>query len=281
MGWKDRDWYRDESAPAKIGALSAVTWVIVVTLLAYFVQLFGLHWLKWDPVQEGLALVPSDVLDRFRVWQLVTSMFLHDPYDAWHVAVNMLFLAMIGPATERRIGPGRFLVFYLLAGIVGGLAYSAVGMFTEPRMPAIGASGAVMGVVVYFTFLYPWEIILFLFIFPMKAMYATLIYVGWDLYGLVREPTFGSGVAHTAHLGGALFGFLYYRFGDRWVGRAGGSRSQQAKRAAEKVDMDMLELQFQVDALLQKVKEQGLAALTEQERAFLKDASEKLGRTLI
>lgn len=282
MSWKDRDWNREEAPPGgRVGSLTAVTWIIVATVLAYLVQLFAVHSLHWDPIKNGLALAPSDVLDRFRLWQLVTSLFLHSTWDPLHVAVNMLFLGMFGPATERRIGASGFLLFYLLAGVVAGIAYCAVGMFTNPSVPAVGASGAVMGVVVYFTFLYPWEIILFMFMFPMKAMYATAIYVGYDLYSFVRQPSMDSGVAHSAHLGGALFGYLYYRFGDRWARMARQSRRRQAAGDAAKVDMEMVELQFQVDALLQKVRNEGLTALTEHERTFLKDASEKLGRTLM
>ena len=282
MGLKDRDWYKDAPPPdGRVGSLTAVAGIIVATVLAYLVQLFAVHWLRWDPIKNGLALAPSDVLDRFRLWQLVTSLFLHSTWDPWHVAVNMLFLGMFGPATERRIGASGFLLFYLLAGVAAGIAYCAVGMFTNPSIPAVGASGAVMGVVVYFTFLYPWEIILFMFIFPMKAMYATAIYVGYDLYSFVRQPTMDSGVAHSAHMGGALFGYLYYRFGDRWARMTRQGRQRQATGASAKVDMELVELQFQVDALLQKVRTQGLTALTEPERTFLKDASEKLGRTLL
>ncbi len=282
MGLKDRDWYKEASPPAgRVASISAVTWIIVATVLAYFAQLFALHWLQWDSIRHGLALVPTEVLDRLHLWQLVTSLFLHSTGDAMHVAVNMLFLGMFGPATERRIGARAFFLFYLLAGVAAGIAYCGVGMFTSPSMPAVGASGAVMGVVVYFTFLYPWEIILFLFMFPMKAMYATAIYVGYDLFRFVQQPTIETGVAHSAHLGGALFGFLYYRFGDRWARLSRQSRGRQETRTAAKLDMELLELQFQVDALLQKVRTEGLSALTEQERTFLKDASEKLGRTLM
>lgn len=281
MSWKDRDWYKEHSsASPRIGSFSAVTWVILVTVLAYFAQLFAYHWLTWDPIRNGLALVPRDLVERLHVWQLVTSIFLHDTFSAWHIAVNMLFLVMFGPATERRIGPRRFLFLYLLAGVVGGLAYAAVGMATRAAMPVVGASGAVMGIVVYFTLLYPWEIILF-FVLPMKAMYATMIWVGLDIYGFVRQPMIESGVAHTAHLGGALFGYLYYRYGDRWSRLARQSRARQTRRAAGKIDMEMVELQFQVDALLTKVREEGLSSLTEEERVFLRNASEKLGRTLM
>ncbi len=282
MSWKDRDWNRENSPPGgRTASLSAVAGVIVATLLAYVVQLFAVHWLRWDPIRHGLALVPSDVLDRLQLWQLVTALFLHSDEDPLHVVVNMLFLGMFGPATEKRIGARMFLLFYLLAGVAAGIAYCAVGMFTGASIPAVGASGAVMGVVVYFTFLYPWEIILFMFMFPMKAMYATAIYVGYDIYGFVRQPTMDMGIAHTAHLGGALFGFLYYRFGDRWARLARQSRRRGATGPVAKTNMEMVELQFQVDALLQKVRDQGLTALTEHERTFLKDASEKLGRTLL
>lgn len=283
MGWKDRDWSRGDATPGappgRPGHAQATIALVVVTVLCYFTQLFLLHWAKWDPIARGLGCVPADVLGRLHLWQLVTALFLHSPSDAWHVAANMLFLAMFGPMAEQRVGRAAFLRLYLLAGIVGNLAYAGVGMATEPRIPAIGASGAVMGVMVYATLTHPWEVVSFLFLFPMKAIYVALLFVAYDLYRFAKMPAEQTGVGHVAHLGGAAFGFLAFRFGDRLaaLARGGGGRRD---RPREKADMELVELQFQVDALLDKVRLEGLTSLTEPERRFLREASERLGRPL-
>ncbi len=276
MGWRDREWSRDERDGRAFDPASAVTWIIVANVVCYFAEILFLS--SIDPTTaRALALCPADVARRGHVWQLVTSMFLHSPDDPWHVTINMLVLGMFGPPTEQRVGTRAFLGFYFAAGIAGGLAFVGVGLLTRPFVPAIGASGAVMGVVVYYTFLHPWETINIYGMFRARVVLVTTVWVGFEVMRFLKSPEGGEGVANSAHLGGALFGFLYYRFGDRVPGLL----KKRTRRAPLKVDMMFVGLQFQVDALLRKKQEQGVESLTEAEKQFLQDAGDKLGKRLI
>lgn len=143
---------------------------------------------------------------------LVTSLFLH---AGWlHVVGNMLYLFIFGPAVEERMGHLRYLCFYLAAGIAAGLAMVAMG--PESRVPVIGASGAIAGVLGAYFVLYPGGRILTLvpfFVIPqlvqIPAILYLLVWFAIQLYlGLVsgaRGPLVG-GVAWWAHVGGFFFG---------------------------------------------------------------------------
>jgi rhomboid family protein len=143
---------------------------------------------------------------------LLTSLFLHA--DWLHIAGNMLYLFIFGAAVEERMGHLRYLCFYLAAGIAAGLAMVAMG--PESRVPVIGASGAIAGVLGAYFVLYPGGRILTLvpfFLIPqlvqIPAILYLLVWFAIQLYsGLVagaRGPLVG-GVAWWAHVGGFLFG---------------------------------------------------------------------------
>lgn len=118
-----------------------------------------------------------------------------------------------GVALERIMGSRRFLYFYLLAAVGGSLGHAFVSAFLlhEPNLPALGASGAVSGVLVLFALMFPKENIYLFGIFPVPAIVGSMIFVGLDLWGLVQQSQ-GGGlmIGHGAHLGGAFFGVSYY-----------------------------------------------------------------------
>jgi membrane associated rhomboid family serine protease len=143
---------------------------------------------------------------------LVTALFLHG--GVLHLAGNMLFLFIFGAAVEMRFGPGRYLGFYLAAGVAGGLAM----VFIDPaaEVPVIGASGAVAAVLGSYFVLYPRARILtvlpfFIFIefVEVPAIAYLLLWFGWQLFAALQSRAFHSqagGVAWWAHIGGFLFG---------------------------------------------------------------------------
>lgn len=169
----------------------------------------------------------------FRPYQIVTHMFMHA--DFRHLLFNMLMLFFLGPLVEARWGPKRFLAFYLIAGL-GALGldyfvtYLELNYFGSANImqvygtPMLGASGAVFGVVTAMALLYPnVELYLFFIPFPVKAKYLISFYVVAELF--LAFSGMQTGIAHWAHLGGALFGAiltLYWNrkgFGsnfDRW-----------------------------------------------------------------
>ncbi|HEY8690131.1 MAG TPA: rhomboid family intramembrane serine protease [Chitinophagaceae bacterium] len=139
----------------------------------------------------------------FRPYQLVTHMFAHGGF--MHILFNMYALWMFGSVLERVWGPKKFLIFYLVCGLAAGLAQ----MFTMDLMgSAVGASGAIMGLLAAFAYLFPnVEFYILPFPFPIKAKYMVAIYAAIDLFGGLH-PGAADNIAHFAHLGGLVMGFI-------------------------------------------------------------------------
>ena len=158
----------------------------------------------------------------FRWWQPLTYMFMHGNF--WHIFVNMWALLMFGSALERAIGSKKFLIFFFVTGLGAllihfGIQYLQVQSLVKTgasaqqslvnilRTPTLGASGALYGVQIGYAMLYPndkWTLL-----FPpvtLKAKWFVLIFIGIELFTGVTGTM--DGIAHFAHLGGALFGFL-------------------------------------------------------------------------
>lgn len=139
----------------------------------------------------------------FRVWQLVTHMFMHGGF--MHLLFNMFGLWMFGAVLEQTWGPKRFLQFYLLSGLFAGLAHL---LLTSGIGYAVGASGAIMGVFAGFAYLYPNTPLFIMFIpIPIKAKWAIPGLMAIDVFGQIAQQP-GDNIAHWAHLGGALAGFV-------------------------------------------------------------------------
>ena len=162
----------------------------------------------------------------FRPYQLVTHMFMHG--GIFHLLFNMLALWMFGTMIEKVWGPKRFLVFYLVCGL--GAALAQMGSYTfdfwqidQLTLSAdnyeiyqtnlrigctVGASGAIMGVLAAFGYLFPnTKLFIMPIPFPVKAKWAILGIIALDVFGGVsRTPN--DNIAHFAHVGGALIGFL-------------------------------------------------------------------------
>ncbi len=170
----------------------------------------------------------------FRPHQLITHMFMHGSFT--HLFFNMIGLWMFGVALEHRYGAKRFLQFYILSGLGAAILHMGVLYFEmEPIMASyrqlpeemqlelindpyfkvniatLGASGAVFGCLAAFGYLYPNSIIMIDFLIPIKAKWMVLIYAAMELLLAVRNSA-GDTVAHFAHLGGALTGFLLVYF---------------------------------------------------------------------
>ena len=151
-----------------------------------------------------LGLWPIDH-ENFRPYQIFTHMFTHA--GIMHILFNMFSLWMFGRILESVWGPKRFLIFYLVCGIGAAAVHLAVQYFLGGYSYAVGASGAVMGVLVAFAYLFPNTELMLLFPpIPIKAKWLILIMIAYDLFGGLGRTS--DGVAHWAHLGGAAVGFL-------------------------------------------------------------------------
>jgi membrane associated rhomboid family serine protease len=148
---------------------------------------------------------------------MFTSMFLHG--GLWHLIGNMWFLWLFGDNVEDRMGPLGFLVFYILAGLFSGIAHSLVA--SSSLLPAIGASGAISGVMGAYFFLFPRaniQTVWFFFIFPQifyipAVFFLGIWFLGQVLSGVMTIGLQGAGIAFFAHIGGFVFGlFLVHLF---------------------------------------------------------------------
>lgn len=217
----------------------------------------------------ALALVPGAI--PWRPWTPITYMFLHA--DLFHLLFNMLGLFFFGPRLEAQLGGGRFLGLYLVSGLAG--AFLSI---VTPRVPIVGASGAVFGVFLGFARYWPRERVLIWGVLPVQAR----VLVG-AMTVLALLGGFGagqSGVAHFAHLGGFLGGWLYLR----WVeSRSAAARFRRAAAPAARpattdavsrwrgIDRSALHPinAEEVERMLAKLEAAGPQGLSAEERAFL------------
>ena len=175
--------------------------LIIINALVFFAQMaFDGETAK---ITTLLALWPLKTTF-FEPYQLVTHMFTHGGWG--HILFNMFALWSFGTTLERLWGPKRFLIFYLACGLAAGVAQL---FFSDA--PAVGASGAIMGLLAAFGYLFPnTELLVFPVPFPVKAKYFIAVIAAIDLFGGVYST--GSNIAHFAHLGGLAMGFLLVIF---------------------------------------------------------------------
>jgi membrane associated rhomboid family serine protease len=235
----------------------------------------------------------------FQVWQLITYQFMHGGFT--HILFNMFALWMFGIEIENLWGSKKFIYYYLLCGVVAGLFQ----IFLTPLLtglvgPTIGASGAIYGVLIAFGVLFPNRYIFLYFFIPVKAKYLITFLILIEFFAI--SP--GSNIAHLAHLGGALAGFIYIlldknsnaaiknifntsSFKIKKPYNPFGGISDSFKHKEENVqeakfyeinDEDKKEdiSQEQIDKILDKISQSGYQNLTDKEKKILFEASKKM-----
>ena len=259
----------------------------------------------------------------FHIYQFITYMFLHGGFT--HLLFNMFALWMFGSVIERVWGPKKFLFYYICCGVGAGftqelvqyITYSMEGIAAYQYVNAggvqmttdayinlwttIGASGAVYGILLAFGMIFPNERLFIIpFPFPIKAKWLIVGYIAIELFSAMSGP--GDGVAHMAHLGGMLFGFLLIRYWQKHpdssagFGRSRGqeffdnlkrkydARQNQQHMKAEHTSAPRRETdeeynarqrknQEEVDAILDKIRKSGYDSLTKEEKKKLFDQS--------
>jgi membrane associated rhomboid family serine protease len=201
---------------------------VVINIVKINIMVFFLWWISpfinpsfminnflvsWTGVVEG------------RFWTLITSVFSHNMF--FHIFINMYAFFGFGAVLENVLGSKRFLRFYLAAGMFASSSHVFVSAFLiqDPSLAALGASGAVSGVILLFSLMFPQERILLLGFIPIPALFASIVIVGLDVWGLIEQTRGGAlPIGHGAHLGGAVYGFIYYYFS---VKRGSGLRFHQ------------------------------------------------------
>ena len=299
--------------------------LLIINLIAFFatfvLQLRGVDLANVGGLHFFMA---SD----FHLYQLVTYLFLHANF--MHILSNMFGLWMFGCVIENVWGPKKFLFYYISCGIGAGLLQEiaqlgsfymtitaqdpsvsfgeifAIGQQLSHQLNAwttIGASGAVYAVILAFGMSFPNERLFIIpFPFPIKAKWFVLFYVAIEFFSALGSS--GDGVAHTAHLGGMLFGFLMIRYWNRHPSSGfDRGRGQQcfenlkrnfeqrqrqhqqnnnnhmhAERGSSKEDdrefnARKRQNQEEIDAILDKIRKSGYDSLTKEEKKKLFDAS--------
>jgi membrane associated rhomboid family serine protease len=217
---------------------------------------------------EKFMLVPAWILTR--PWTGVSYMFLHA--GMWHLLFNMLALYFFGPRLEAEIGGRRFLILYFLSGLMGG----ALSFVFTPYTAIVGASGAIFGVLIGYAHYWPKDQILIWGILPVEARWFVIIMTALSLFG-----GFGGSmddVAHFAHLGGFLGGWLYVKYLDR-VRRSELIPKEQAlpkPSASSMLRWSTIRRESlhevnreEFDRIMAKLKATGPESLTSREREFL------------
>lgn len=188
-----------------------VTVTIGINIAVFLIWQLGPENASVGEVMIRNFLTSWDGLLGGRVWTLVTSAYSH--FDLWHLVINMFVLWNFGVVLERQWGRQRFLTFYLVCSVVGSLAHclTSAWLIGSPERGALGASGAVCGVLMAFALQYPKARILLFGIVPVPALICVIGMAGFDIWGLINQTRGGGfGIGHAAHLGGALAGALLW-----------------------------------------------------------------------
>ena len=222
-------------------------------------------------------------------WTFLSYMFVHA--GLLHLLANMLMLYVFGTAVESRMGSRNFILYYLFCG-AGAAVFSLLLAGVMPVSAFIGASGAVLGVAVAFAYFWPdAELIVFPIPFPIKARTLVIGLVVLDVIASQLWPN--DGVAHLAHVGGAVFGYLFFR-----VQSFSGRQPPEPARTVERVVMvqsgaseperqtpitpmrprrriESDPVAAEVDRVLDKISEKGISSLTPAERRFLDEVAKQ------
>ncbi|GAB5439950.1 MAG: rhomboid family intramembrane serine protease [Fuerstiella sp.] len=272
---------------------TVTTRLILVTAGIFLLQLVTLPQNGSSPITEWLGLDRELLFRSGHVWRLLTYAFCHSEQHLMHVACNMLALFFLGRIVAQTVGQREFLWFYLVAAVFSGMvqATSLAAFSADPTL-VLGASGAVSAVFMLFALHYPRLKLLLFGVIPIEARWLLAAVVAYDGLGFLGlAPSIfvpeGSSVGHAAHLGGLVFGLLYFRWNmnlTRWWDRfAGRVRAAELPRHNLKIynptTQPELELSGKVDRILAKISREGEASLTPRERRILSQASEHLKST--
>lgn len=260
----------------QFGPGGSVTPVVRNLLIANAILFLGPALFNFDTVSlaRNFGFVPADVLGSGKLWQFFTYMFLHGSFG--HIFFNMLMLWMFGTTIERAWGSQPFLWYYIVCGLGGAITTWVTG--PGSTIPTIGASAAVLGLLLAYGMMFPDRQVYIYFLFPIKMKYLVWILAGLNMFAAFDGRQ--DGIAHFAHLGGMLFGWLYlkqdWRLGS--MGRkmrAHNARQKMAANArrAEQTGHDRDEQVREVNRILEKISREGMDSLSPEELRTLREAS--------
>lgn len=297
MGIYDRDYTQDRQFRIPFKKRSMVKTLLLVNIIVFIVngvlasgaRSSGLA--AFDPHGGGWGVFSVEKgIFGLQIWRVVTYQFLHSGF--FHLLGNMLGLFFLGPMVEERFGSRRFLAFYLIAGCGGAVLYTLLELLIPALLPGhfstelVGASGCFFGIVAALMVFNPSQTLRLLFL-PFEF---TVRQLGWFiliLAGLRVLVGDGNAGGEAAHLGGALFGWMFSRnpqwldFADRGISVIkparkkkfrvvdGGRKGAPKKRGAAPT-------RDEVDAVLDKIAKSGIGSLSAKEKTILEQARKDL-----
>ncbi|HEY6625936.1 MAG TPA: rhomboid family intramembrane serine protease [Ignavibacteriaceae bacterium] len=279
--------------------------LLIINVAVFFLQMIASNLMLggkplWYIMNMWFALNPISEGFNFQIWQLITYQFMHGGFS--HIFFNMFMLWMFGMEIENILGSKKFLTYYLICGVAAGLAQLFIApLFSTPAV-TIGASGAIFGVMIAFGMLFPERYIYLYFLIPIKAKYLIGFLFVLEIFWIGDA---GSNVAHLAHLGGALAGFLFilfdksidvplkrmlnisgYQRKDTFNNPFSGLSDKFKKRSQNIEEANYYDLnqkkegeeitQAEIDAILDKISQSGYQNLSEREKKILFEASKKM-----
>jgi membrane associated rhomboid family serine protease len=293
MGLHDRDYMRNDTRFAAWRPYRVTVWIIVINALLWFVYAGAVNWGSRGPlgvidrspglagfIHRHLVLHSAEVFGAFKLWQPFTAMWLHAPSGVGHVFWNMLLLFFFGRDLEVRLGSRRYLKLYLGGGLASTLAFVGFG-YLAGHGAALGASGAVYAVMVWIALAEPQRTIYLFFVLPVPLWAAVgLFMVGGEAVRLASDAaTAGAAVGHLAGAAWGLFFFRAFRgYGGELTGPGAWMVRLRRRRAAGRAleeDEAAEARRARVDRLLAKISAEGIGALSEEEKAFLQEASKR------
>jgi membrane associated rhomboid family serine protease len=255
--------------------------LIIANTVVFLLMWSRLVPLEWQSAHLGFR--GSEALKE--PWTIITYMFVHANF--LHVFINMLMLFFFGPPLEERWGGKEFIKYYMICG-VGAALFNLVTLALGSDLPIVGASGAIFGVMLAYALNWPDSLIWIYAIFPIKAKYLVLILGAISFFSAFSGSS--DGIAHFAHLGGLIVGFVYLKQGWRvgaWFGDKrkrfrrrklsvvpGGSGPGGTPKRSKEAEEEEKILKV-VDAILEKIAAHGLESLTREERRFLDEVSRR------
>jgi len=294
----DRHYMRDSYEPSRNGGVSVMAWLLSAIIAGFILQNVFLRWFNAGQFFDSFFALSPYGIATGKVWTLLTYGFLHDPRNLLHILANVLAIYFLGRELIPLLGTRRFVGVYLAAVVTGGLLWLATNWQAQGLV--VGASAAACGLLIIYAGFFPHRPITFLlfFILPvtLKPKHIAITLLLLDLAGFAFYEVLGAaspfGVAHSAHLGGMLAGWVYFRYvHDRAWSFAWARRQANASRRAAAVDFDADEtddpadlppssrnLRAEVDRILDKINSEGFGALTPEEKRLLDSAKDLLSR---
>jgi membrane associated rhomboid family serine protease len=292
----DRSYMRDSYG--RTPGFSALTWLIIVITGGFIVENIFLRWFGGEVGAQFFRLfsVSPDGISSGYIWSLATHALLHDPQNLLHLAFTLLSLFFFGRAVIDETGPKRLILLFTAAVAMGALAWLAVNWTHPGRL--YGASAGVSALAIFFACQFPDQPITVFFVdIGMRARHLAIGMVAIGLTGLALVEIPGNGdswfsMPHSAHLGGMLVGWVYYRYFHqrdwqvstsrpaielpRWFRK---TRKNDTPPPAFKVNLSAKDdLRTEIDRILDKINSDGFQSLTAEEKLRLDQARDQLSR---